>query len=412
MPVGRQTDDRLLRDEALFEHIEIEELTEETKEENPYRLLRIRGTASKGGIVNRNNRLYPTEVLAKAVEKIQPKIRQGKFVGELDHPWDGGSLRSIAMKFTRVWMEGDEMKFEADVIPTPSGELLATLLRSGIGVGMSTRGYGSTKEENINGRLVRVIQDDFELVGIDAVLEESNPAGKISSFESKGGRIMDLETLKKEYPDLVTQLEAEVKARIEKDLEAQFEQKVAQAIEAKTEEIKTQVRDEVLQSEEIVKLRTALDGVVEAIKPLMPAPSKEEADEALKAELEQVKAESAKKDEQIAQLESAKAEAERQLAEHKTREALMAKIEEKVKGHRFEAQLRSRLMENCTDPEKVDEMFTKEVQFIESLVGAAVSAPTGQGQAGTDDDNDKQKLDEAKERQRRLAGITEGGESK
>ena len=66
------------------------------------------------------------------------------------------------------------------------------MIRSGVKPGMSTRGYGSLDDRDINGRTVFVVKDDFELAGIDAVLEESNQYAGISSYESKGGLEMEL----------------------------------------------------------------------------------------------------------------------------------------------------------------------------------------------------------------------------
>ena len=178
-----QDKDKTLRGEPLFEDIQI--LEEGSAAEKPNtRLLKISGTASRGGIINRNGRLYPTEVLNRAVERAQSALRKGKFVGEVDHPeYGGGRLRRLAMKFTKVWMEGADMKFEADILPTASGEILKTLLISGVGIGMSTRGWGSTIRRTSGDKSYLEVQDDFELKGIDAVLDESNPHGTISKYE-------------------------------------------------------------------------------------------------------------------------------------------------------------------------------------------------------------------------------------
>jgi len=410
---------RFLRGEAVFEDIEIIELTEEAQKSNSNRLMKIRGVASRGGVVNKNGRLYPTSVLNKAVEKARGKISRGKFVGELDHPMYGsGSLSGIAMKFTKLWMEGDYMKFEADVLPTEKGRQLETLLRSGIKPGMSTRGYGTLKDQEINGRTVFVVQDDYELTGIDAVLEESNQYARITSYESKGGLPMELtvEKLRKDYPDLVKQIEDDIREKlidklsdeIKDDLEKEFEEKVREAIEAKKEEFIAQGRKEAMESEEVKKLKSVVEAVVQAVKPVLPAQTKEEVEASLKSENESLKAEAVKKDEKIKALESEIAGLKEKLEERETRDKVLAKIEEKVKGHRFEKLLRERLSE-CKTEDEVEKKFETEVQFIEKLIESK-DVPKGVGANDGGNADDKPSLDEAKLRQRLLAGIkVEGG---
>jgi len=398
-----------LIEQPLFEDIQI--MTEAVDGAvNPYKLLTIGGTASKGGYVNRNGRIYPTSVLNKAVEKAQTAITKGKLLGEVDHPEYSGSLSKAAVKFTKLWMEGDNMLFEGDVLATDDGRRLELLLRSGVGVGISTRGYGSVRPiDNTDGTIYEV-QPDYELKGIDCVLEESNEYGKVANFESlEGGKVMDLEKMKAEYPELFKQIEEEASAKavegMKESLEKDFEQKVAQAIEDKKEAFMAEAKKEVMESEEIATLKTVVEGIVAAVKPLMPeAKTKEELDaelvqtnESLKAELETVKG-------VVAVLEDEKKKAEALIEAEEKAKKVVAKIDEKVKGHRFEKALRERLA-NCESEEAVEKQFESEVSFIASLVENA-GAPAGTGKVK---EEEKPELSEEVERQRKLAGIKEGG---
>lgn len=414
---------KVLRENPIFEDIELVDLTEDAKKANPYRLLIIKGVASRGGVVNRNNRIYPTSVLNKTAEKAQSMIRNGKLLGGLDHPEVGVSqLRDAAIKFTSMWMEGDYLKFEADVMPTQQGQQLEVLLRSGVGVGMSTRGYGSTKEVEIDGRIVYEVQPDYELKAVDAVLNESNEWSKIANFESeqvKGGEKMEitLEKLKTEHSGIVKQLEDEIKEaltaslqeQIKKDLEREFEQKVSAAIEEKMKEAKKDTDEAKELKLEVKKLKSVISAIVKALKPVLPEDAETGSDgsDETSAELEKARAESAAKDEKIQTLESEKAEAERKLKERETRDKISALIEEKVKGHRFEAQLRTRLSD-CRTEEEVGQKFEKEVQFIESLISGSTQVPKGSAETG-EEKKGEQDLSETKQRHRLLAGIQEGG---
>ena len=57
------------------------------------------------------------------------------------------------------------------VLDTPSGQVLKSLVESGVKLGISSRGMGSV--ENENGQTI--VQDDFQLICFDFVSEPSTP---------------------------------------------------------------------------------------------------------------------------------------------------------------------------------------------------------------------------------------------
>lgn len=376
--MGRPNQNKKLYEEPLFEDIRI--LEEGSAQEKPgTRLLKISGTASKGGVINGNNRLYPTEVLTAAVQKAQDALRKGKFLGRLDHPEGGnGGLRGTAMKFTKLWMEGTELKFEADVLATESGKELKVLLESGVGVGMSTRGYGSTVlKKTADGVEYHEVSMDFELKGIDAVLEESNPYGKITRYE-EGLEDMELtlESLKKDFADVAKAYADEIRSELAAETAQKIEEGIKEGIKAQKAKIMEEAKKEVMESEEIKNLKES----VADLQAKLDAKTKE---------YDEVKA--------------ALDEATKKLEEVELKEKISAKIDEKVKGHRFEKQLRARLAE-CTSVEEVDARFDAEVQYIESIVGMT-EVPAGTGQVNDESNDDTNELDEEKQIQRRLAGL-------
>lgn len=401
----------LIRESPIFEDIEIQEITEGS--DDGLKLLKIKGTASRGNMFNRNKRMYPTEVLNKVVEKSQSAIKKGKFTGQLDHPsffGGGGDLERTAIKFTNMWMEGDDLKFEGNVIPTTPGKELEALLRAKVGIGMSTRGYGTMKPhikaDGKEDHTKMVIQDDFDLYGVDAVLNESNQYGQISQFEHKeGGNNVELtmKELKDNHAELVDELKQEMKA----ELEAEFDTKVSEAVEAKVEEQKETYKQEVFESDEVKQLQEFVNAVKESIKPLMPGQkefeeSQQEKDlKAMQTQIEALKAEKdgAVKEAGDLKVQQAQLEEKAKVAKH---------VETKVEGHRFASQLQKKLSE-CASVEEVDAKFTEEVTYIESLM-KPVEEPKGAGTVNTnteDDSTKAKKLDEEKQRQRRLAGIEE-----
>jgi len=65
-------------------------------------------------------------------------------------------------------MDGDAGCGKLKILPTPMGELIKTLLQSGVRLGVSSRGSG-----NVDDRTGHV--SDFEIVTIDVVAQPSAP---------------------------------------------------------------------------------------------------------------------------------------------------------------------------------------------------------------------------------------------
>lgn len=407
----------LIREEPIFEDIELLEMEE--SEDGELKLLKIRGTASRGDMFNKNNRMYPTKVLKKVAEKSIALIKKGKMTGQLDHPsfFDNGGLKGTAIKFTKMWMEGDDLKFEGNVIPTTPGKELAVLLKSKVGVGMSTRGYGTMlphkKKDGKEDSSKYVVQDDYELKGVDAVLDESNQHSKIAQFEHKeGGKEVDeltLEMLKKDHPELVNAVKQELTVDVEKD----FDQKVSDAVEAKVAEQKEVIKAEIMDSDEVKGMKAVINSIVEAVKPLMPG-QKEYEDSEKQKEIDALKAklDATENEKVIAVTELGTLKAEK--ATEEAKKQVSTYIQTKVEGHRFAEQLKARLNE-CTSAEEVDSKFDKEVSFIDELTSIKED-PKGSGVVKTeskdDDTNSNTALDAKKARERMLAGLPskkEGG---
>ncbi len=406
---GVQMAKELLQETPIFEDIELESLDE--AQTDGTRLYKIRGTASRGDMFNKNNRMYPTSVLKKVAEKIQPLIKKGKMTGQLDHPswFDDGGLKGTAIKFTNMWMEKDDLKFEGNVLPTTPGKELAALLESKVGIGMSTRGYGTMKPYKLKSgkehKNKMVVQDDYELYGVDAVLHESNQYGKVAQFENKKGgpnvEDMDIKTLKEEHPELVEELKSELQA----DLDKTFDAKVAEEVEKQVKEAKEAAKQEALESDEVKQKQEFINSLVESVKPFIPG-QKEYVESERQKEIDELNAKlkDAEEAKDSAVKEAADLKAEKEKSEEKAK--VDTYIEEKVKGHRFANQLKTRLKE-CATKEEVDSKFDQEVEFIESLVKDK-EEPTGSGKVeDKKEDNSTDKMDEEKERQRKLAGISE-----
>ena len=132
--------------------------------------LYLKGICIEGNKRNANDRVYPLHEISKAVNTINQQIKEGNSVlGEVDHPDDLKiNLDRVCHSVEGMWMEGDAGCGKLKILPTPMGELIKTLLTSGVKLGVSSRGSG-----NVDDRTGHV--SDFEIVTIDVVAQPSAP---------------------------------------------------------------------------------------------------------------------------------------------------------------------------------------------------------------------------------------------
>ena len=143
------------------------------------------GKLQEIGAENGNNRVYPPEVLKKEVKRyIQNEIAQKRGYGELDHPDSTVvNLKNSCWTVEKLWWEGDNLMGRLEILTgTPAGDIVAAILRKGKALGISSRGLGSVKPISEN---TVEVQDDFELIGWDAVSNPSTGGSYIHLTEGK-----------------------------------------------------------------------------------------------------------------------------------------------------------------------------------------------------------------------------------
>ena len=135
------------------------------------RAVLLSGVIQRADAENHNGRVYPRRVLEREVERYQDVIRGKRAFGELDHPETSTiQLEKVSHVMRRVWWQGDDVMGQVEVLQTPCGRILESLVRAGVTVGISSRGVGSTSK-NEGGK--DAVQDDFSLVCWDIVAEPS-----------------------------------------------------------------------------------------------------------------------------------------------------------------------------------------------------------------------------------------------
>jgi hypothetical protein len=130
----------------------------------------MKGIFIQGGVKNANERVYPVSEIEKAVTTLNEQITDGYSVlGEVDHPDDLKiNLDRVSHMITSMWMDGANGFGKLKILPTPMGELVKTMLQSGVKLGVSSRGSGNVND--LDGRV-----SDFEIVTVDIVAQPSAP---------------------------------------------------------------------------------------------------------------------------------------------------------------------------------------------------------------------------------------------
>ena len=132
--------------------------------------LYMKGICIQGGVKNANERVYPVNEIERAVKTLNEQINTGYSVlGEVDHPDDLKiNLDRCSHMITEMWMDGPNGFGKLKILPTPMGNLVRTMLESGVKLGVSSRGSGNVNEAN--GQV-----SDFEIVTVDVVAQPSAP---------------------------------------------------------------------------------------------------------------------------------------------------------------------------------------------------------------------------------------------
>lgn len=132
--------------------------------------LYMKGICIQGGVRNANQRVYPVNEIGRAVKTLNEQISGGYSVlGEVDHPEGLNiNLDRVCHMVTEMWMDGANGYGKLKILPTPMGNLVRTMLESGVKLGVSSRGSGNVVEGS--GEV-----SDFEIITVDVVAQPSAP---------------------------------------------------------------------------------------------------------------------------------------------------------------------------------------------------------------------------------------------
>lgn len=160
---------RLLNSYEVFDYTP--DMIKESREKNGGKIM-MRGVLQKADTLNQNGRIYPMTVLEREVRNYQKFIAENRALGELDHPDSSVvNLKNVSHVIKEAYIEKGVVYGTVELLDTPSGKILQSLVESGVKLGISSRGVGSTKKQGD----YHVVQDDFQLICWDYVSEPSTP---------------------------------------------------------------------------------------------------------------------------------------------------------------------------------------------------------------------------------------------
>ena len=141
----------------------------ESEGEGSEKSLYLNGICIQGDIRNANQRVYSSQEIGRAVKTLNEQIAGGYSVlGEVDHPQDLRiNLDRVSHMITKMWMDGPNGYGKLKILPTPMGQLVQTMLQSGVKLGVSSRGSGEVDSE---GKV-----NAFEIITVDVVAQPSAP---------------------------------------------------------------------------------------------------------------------------------------------------------------------------------------------------------------------------------------------
>jgi len=154
----------------LVEHLSYDQAKMEMSTGAEGKDLYLKGICIQGGLKNANQRIYPVNEINKAIQTLNKQIQTGYSVlGEVDHPTNLRiNLDRVSHMITEMWLDGPDGYGKMKILPTPMGNLVRTMLESGVKLGVSSRGSGNVNEADGN-------VSDFDIVTVDIVAQPSAP---------------------------------------------------------------------------------------------------------------------------------------------------------------------------------------------------------------------------------------------
>lgn len=133
----------------------------------------IEGVFAQAEKLNRNERIYPLDLLGPEIERYSSDlVQKGLAWGELDHPDIAHSvqMQQVSHRITEIRMSGNDAVGKAIITDSPNGKIVKACIDCGGQISVSTRGLGKSRTNADDAEVMEV----YYLTAIDIV---SFPSG-------------------------------------------------------------------------------------------------------------------------------------------------------------------------------------------------------------------------------------------
>ena len=151
---------------------------------------------------NRNGRVYPRELWENVVnsEYVEEAINTHTLYGESSHPEERleVDLANVSHAINDMWIEDDGVYGTVDILPTPQGQIINSLIEYGSEIGISSRGSGSVIGDEVD-------PDDYTFITFDIVMRPSVQAARLDlrMVESENINVNEVKSILNEYSSSV-----------------------------------------------------------------------------------------------------------------------------------------------------------------------------------------------------------------
>lgn len=151
---------------------------------------------------NRNGRIYPKQLWENVVNSsyVKEAIDTHTLYGESSHPAERleVDLANVSHAINDMWIEDDGVYGTIDILPTPQGQIINSLIEYGSEIGISSRGSGSVIGDEVD-------PDDYTFVTFDIVMRPSVEAARLDlrMVESENINVDEVKSVLNEYTNSV-----------------------------------------------------------------------------------------------------------------------------------------------------------------------------------------------------------------
>jgi Kyanoviridae head maturation protease len=230
----------------------------------------LRGEFARCGVPTENKRVYPHKLWEREIGRLRKSMGEHALFGHLDHPTSGRTeLAKASHKVTNLEIKDGLIIGEAEVMDTTEGKNLKAILQSGGRVGISSRGYGSTRT---NEKGEEIVQEDYRLVTFDFVADPADQNAFPEVFYEHNEGSVDKDDEAKQAQEWARKLEmakTEGRSNAEASLREEFTRETLKLIAEMRASVVDEVRGELLSDPSVAGARTALDKIKDVLRPFV-----------------------------------------------------------------------------------------------------------------------------------------------